>query len=771
MTFTDHDLAHGYESHAEALMRALPDGVLLADGKGRIIEVNDALCTMVGYHRDEIVGLQPPYPWWPAEQVAQIAKNFATSMAAPSARWELTFQRRDGQRFPANVTSSALVAADGGVAGFASIVRDTTSEHCERERLRAAEARLHQAQRMARVGSFEGDHRTGEARWSEELFRLLGLPPRQDPQTIAEAQARLADPDGRRLIEVADATRADGEPRELVHRYRRGDELRIAETRVEVLTDEHGNRYGVRGTMQDVTERCRAQAEIRLQAHLLDAVDVTVIATDLAGVITHWNHGAQRMLGWERRAALGRQITELTAVAGQLGTTADVLDEIRRAGQWEGKVEVSRRDGTTFPGYVRAALFHDLDGADAGIVGVGVDVTAQIETERRLRAASDYQRAITDNMGEGLYTLDMEGRLIYLNRAGEEMLGWRSFELEGAVMHDITGGPRLDGTAGRSDEHVFVRRDETELPVELTAAPFETADGVRGTVVVFKDITERKERERELERQVERISWVGRLRAALAEDRFELHAQPIVDLTTGETVQHELLIRMRQEDGTLVAPGQFLPTAERFGLIGEIDRWVTTRGIGHAASGRPVELNLSAHSLGDPDLLNLIRAELRRTGADPALLAFEITETAVVQDTAAAEWFIRRLRELGCRVALDDFGTGYGGFTYLKCLPITDLKIDIEFVRDLTESRASQEVVRAVVSLARGFGQQTVAEGVEDRSTMDLLRELGVDRAQGFAIARPAPVAEVFRSVSYPSLAGRPAMPRDVRGTADDRCS
>jgi PAS domain S-box-containing protein len=491
-------------------------------------------------------------------------------------------------------------------------------------------------------------------------------------------------------------------------------------------------------------------------------VDVTVVATDLAGVITHWNRGAQRTLGWEPGDAIGRLVTELTAAAGRLGTMADVLDEIRRAGQWEGDLEVSRRDGTTFPGYVRAALFHDLDGAPAGIVGVCVDVSAQIETERRLRAAGDYQRAITDNMGEGLYTLDVEGRLMYLNRAGEELLGWRSFELEGEVMHDITRGPRPDGTAVRSDEHVFVRRDDTELPGEVSAAPFETADGVRGTVVVFKDITERKERERELERQLERISWIGRLRAALADDRFELHAQPIVDLATGATVQHELLIRLRDEDGTLVAPGQFLPTAERFGLIGEIDQWVAKQGIGYAACGHAVELNLSAQSLGNPDLLNVIRAELRRTGADPELLAFEITETALVQDAAAAEWLITHLRELGCRVALDDFGTGYGGFTYLKRLPITDLKIDIEFVRDLTESNASQEVVRAVVSLARGFGQRTVAEGVENRETMDLLRELGVDCAQGFAIARPAPVAEVLGS----ACAESPELPEAVSGGA-----
>lgn len=745
MTITGQELAPGHGSHAEALMRALPDGLLLTDGRGRIIEVNDALCTMMGYDRDELLGLEPPYPWWPEDHVARIAERFAASMAERSARWELTFQRRDGARFPASVTSSALVTAGDDVAGFASVLRDMTGEQRERERLRAAEARLRQAQRMADIGSFEVDYRTGEARWSEELFRLLGLPPHQDPQAIVEARARLADPDGQRLFEVADATRADGLARELVHRYRRGDELRIAEMRIEALSDECDERYGVRGTMQDVTERSRAQAEIHLQAHLLDAVDVIVVATDLDGVITHWNRGAQSALGWEREDAIGRPIAELTTVAGEPGSVTGVLDAIRRAGQWEGELAVSRRDGSTFPGYIRAALFHDLDGTLAGIVGVCVDISAQIETERQLRAASDYQRAITDNMGEGLYTLDVEGRLMYLNRAGEELLGWRSFELEGEVMHDVVGGPRFDDSPVRSDEHDFVRRDETELSVEVTAAPFETADGVRGTVVVFKDITERKARERELERQLERISWIGRLRGALAEDRFELHAQPIVDLASGATVQHELLIRLRDEDGTLLAPGQFLPTAERFGLIGEIDQWVARQGIGHAAHGHPVELNLSAHSLGNPELLNVIGAELRRTGADPALLAFEITETALVQDAGAAEWFITRLRALGCRVALDDFGTGYGGFIYLKRLPIDDLKIDIEFVRDLTESAASREVVRAVVSLARGFGQRTVAEGVEDAETMDLLRDLGVDCAQGFAIARPAPVADVLR--------------------------
>ncbi len=135
---------------------------------------------------------------------------------------------------------------------------------------------------------------------------------------------------------------------------------------------------------------------------------------------------------------------------------------------------------------------------------------------------------------------------------------------------------------------------------------------------------------------------------------------------------------------------------------------------------------------------------LAETGADPALLVVELTETALLERSPAAARLIHGIHEAGCRLAIDDFGTGHGGFTYLKRLPFDYLKIDAEFVQDLLENTASQEVVSAVVSLARGFGQKTVAEGVEDEGTLAMLRDLGVDLAQGFAIGRPAPVADVF---------------------------
>jgi EAL domain-containing protein (putative c-di-GMP-specific phosphodiesterase class I) len=289
----------------------------------------------------------------------------------------------------------------------------------------------------------------------------------------------------------------------------------------------------------------------------------------------------------------------------------------------------------------------------------------------------------------------------------------------------------------RVEEDHFVDREGRFIPVAYTAAPFITEDGIEGCVVILQDIAERKAEERRLERHVDTLRWIGRMQEAFEHERFILYAQPIIDVRSGEVAQRELLLRMRDPSGEIIGPGDFLPVAEKYGLIGDIDRWVIERASEIAALSGAVELNLSAHSMGDRRIPDYIEQCVRRTGADPRNLVFEITETALVADEAAAAAFAERLHALGCKLALDDFGTGYGGFTYLKRFPVDFLKIDVEFVRDLPTNRASRYVVEAVTTLARAFDLEIVAEGVEDAETLEVLRELGVDYAQGFHIARP----------------------------------
>ncbi len=243
-----------------------------------------------------------------------------------------------------------------------------------------------------------------------------------------------------------------------------------------------------------------------------------------------------------------------------------------------------------------------------------------------------------------------------------------------------------------------------------------------------------------------RVSWLERIRGALADDRFVLHAQPIRDLRTGEIGHHELLLRMLGDDGELIPPGAFLPLAERFGLTPEIDRWVTERAIellaDDPAGTRSLEVNLSGPSLNDTTLLRLVEERLRSMEVDPRRLIFEVTETAAVANIPLARRFAERLMALGCRFALDDFGAGFGSFYYLKHLPFDYLKIDGEFVAGCLANRTDQLVIEAVVRIAQGLGKETIAEFVETPELEAFLRDQGIDYAQGFHIGRPAPIAE-----------------------------
>ncbi len=253
--------------------------------------------------------------------------------------------------------------------------------------------------------------------------------------------------------------------------------------------------------------------------------------------------------------------------------------------------------------------------------------------------------------------------------------------------------------------------------------------------------------ERGASRMKARITWAERIREALEEDRFTLYAQPIVELSSGIVRQHELLLRMLDERGEVIPPAAFLGIAERFDLMQEIDRWVVARAIRHMGEqkrdGRDLvfEVNISGSSTGDPELLTIIEHELAQSGVDPVNLVLEVTETTAVANIPRAQQFAARLAELGCRFALDDFGAGFGSFYYLKHLPFDLLKIDGEFVRSCTTSTTDQLLIRAAVDIARGLGKKTIAEYVGDDETVELLRELGVDYAQGFHIGRPAPLA------------------------------
>lgn len=244
-----------------------------------------------------------------------------------------------------------------------------------------------------------------------------------------------------------------------------------------------------------------------------------------------------------------------------------------------------------------------------------------------------------------------------------------------------------------------------------------------------------------------KVTWEARIRQALEQDRFVLHGQPIIELTTGRISHYELLLRMEGDNG-LILPGQFIEIAERFGLIRAIDRWVVRSAI-RIAGERPqlrFTANLSAKALTDSDLLRLIRQELQTHRVDPDRLVFEITETAAISDLRQAIQFTAAVQDLGCGFALDDFGAGFTSFNTLRTLPVTYLKIDGSFVRNLADDPVNQQLVASMSEMARAMGKKTVAEFVETEGALNYLRKCGVDYAQGYYIGKPAPLGEAERS-------------------------
>lgn len=242
----------------------------------------------------------------------------------------------------------------------------------------------------------------------------------------------------------------------------------------------------------------------------------------------------------------------------------------------------------------------------------------------------------------------------------------------------------------------------------------------------------------------EDMGWASRVREVLDNDRFQLFYQPIVGINDGKTESYEVLLRMPFDDGQIILPGGFMPAAERFGLIHSIDRWTVARSIRTLAKlrndGNPVRfaINLSGRAFEDHTLLPLIRAAIDETGIEPSSITFEITETAAIANLNAASRFIEALRNIGCLFALDDFGTGFCSFTYLKHLPVDLLKIDGSFVQGLANAPVDQAMVLSMNQVAHALGKKTIAESVENEETLLLLKDIGVDYAQGHFLGRPS---------------------------------
>ena len=670
-------------------------------------------------------------------------------------------------------------------------------------RYRRVASQLADAERIAGIGVWEWDTTTGEMVWSDETFRQFGYKPDEIEPTLERWLGAIHPDDRERCQRIVDESFATGQPYEFEHRVVHTDGSVVhLHCRGDFATDDGGAAIRVVGASQDVTQRVAQQEALerlgRQREAILESAGEGICGIDAAGSITFANPAAARMLGRSIGELGGTQLSEAILDSDGIAIPFSLADG-RPAVIRDDGASIRRGDGSLLPIELICTPLHE-NGDGAGGVVCFRDATERRRFEDQLAYLSDHdaltalynRRRFEQELAQQIsYGLRYEAALSVLlididgfkdlnetlgHRAGDDLIrsvaelvrtrlrtgdliariggdefaillpasDQRSAETVAndlretiAVHRHAVGGEAVRVTAsvgvattGRdasTSEHLLANAD---------IALYDAKDGGRNRIAVYSP--ERRGRER----AADRFEWAERIRRALAEDRFELYAQPIADVR-GKVSQYELLLRMRDEEGALIMPSAFMPTAERHGLVGAIDHWVVERAINLTAEsqrrGRPVrvEINLSGLSVSDRATPDLIAALITAAQIDPSLLVFEITETAAIDSLSQARECAQRLRGLGCQFALDDFGAGFSSFVHLRRLPIDYVKIDGEFIRGLADNPSDRLFVQAIVTIVRGLGKQTIAEFVEDAAAAERVKELGVDFLQGFYVGEP----------------------------------
>lgn len=386
-------------------------------------------------------------------------------------------------------------------------------------------------------------------------------------------------------------------------------------------------------------------------------------------------------------------------------------------------------------GQSSALLYLDLDqfkvinDSEGHIAGDRLLVTVANILRQRIRTSDILARISSDEFGLLLEDTDVASARQTAEEVRRSLENHR-FEIHGKTYH-----------IGISISMTMIGPDETVTSSEALAradqACFIAKSRGRNVVHLYShDDTEMLALQSD-------AHWVPHIRDALAQDRFTLVFQPVVSIADGSVRHFEALLRMVGNDGGLIQPGEFIVVAERMGLIHDIDRWVVRRalevmaGLGQDYADVSFNINLSGYAFQDPSLVPQIQDMLSATGLAADRLTFEITETAAIANLNKMRAMVNQLRALGCRFALDDFGTGFSSYNYLKQFPVDYLKIDGSFILGLADDPVDQTLVKSMVEVARTLGKKTIAEFVSDQRTMEILRDYGVDYAQGYYIGMP----------------------------------
>jgi diguanylate cyclase (GGDEF)-like protein/PAS domain S-box-containing protein len=676
-------------AHLAALVESSADAIISEDLDGVVRSCNRAAELMFGFPAHEVIDRHV------CETIARSCEHEVADILYRVGQDELverhqtTRMTRAQGSIDVSVTVSPIKNSAGIIVGASEISRDVSERNRIEAALREAEERFrsafdHAGTGMALIGIDGGD----AGRFMQvngELRRLTGY---SEAQLVGAPFAAIVHPedvaqgtdDSRRLL-AGEIAISVGEIRVLAA----DGTVVVALATTSLVHHGDGTPAYTILQLQDITERKRFEAQLH---HLADHDPLTGVFNR-----TRFERELDREAAHARRYGKGGALLALD------------LDHFKYVNDSLGHAagdDMIRQVAAVLRQRLRASeILARLGGDEFAIILPHADETQATEASRKLKEALRERVSLATSSG--------------IRRATASV---------GVALFD-------DGAR---------RAPSEELMMAADIALYDAKEAGRDSVRVYDPAHTRNTG------MHARLTWADRIRDALENDGLILYAQPIVSLEGPSSPRFELLLRMRGANGNVIAPAMFIPVAERFDLIRRIDQWVVSRAIALLADDRLTgpdtrfDLNVSAKSMVDTDLASSIASELAATGVDPSRLVFEITESAAIVNIRQADQFARTIKQLGAGFALDDFGAGFSSFYYLKHLNFDYLKIDGEFIRDLVNSKTDQLVVKAIVEIARGLGTETIAEFVGNEPTLQLVRELGVDHAQGFHVGEPHPL-------------------------------
>jgi len=678
------------EEKYRTLFEHSADAILIIEGD-KFVDCNPATVKMLGYkNKEELLETHPsqssPERQPDGRKSFEKANEFmsiAFTQGSHCFEWE--HKRKNGEVFLVEVLLTAIPFGERKVLHV--VWRDITDRKFAEEELGKSHALYAQAEEMGKLGYWEWDSINSKlVSCSEQYAKLFEM-------TVDEALVFFSS-----LENDMESVHPDDLERYKQHMLDNEEQRTGVNIEYRIITktgkvvyvrelgepvlDDHGTLIRTIGTLQDISEHKQIEEQLSFQASH-DA---------LTGLVNRleFERRSERLLstiGQDKaeHALCFMDLDQFKVVNDTCGHTAG--DELLRQLSKVLNHEVRKRD-----------TLARLGGDEFGVL------MEHCSLEHAKRVARTLQKAVQDYQ-----------------------FSWEEHTFKIGVSIGLVA--ITETTPGLS-----------ELMKQADAACYMAKDMGRNRIHVYHDEDET------LAQRHGEMQWVTRIHKALEEDKFCLYAQPIVPLDSRTDIHYELLIRMKGEKGELIPPGAFLPAAERYNLMAQLDHWVIKSAFALLIENPRfleqinfISINLSGQSLTENNVLDFIIMQLDESGIDGTKICFEITETAAISNLSTATKFISTLKGLGCRFALDDFGSGLSSFGYLKNLSVDYLKIDGMFVKDIVDDPIDRAMVKSINEIGQVMGMQTIAEFVENDEIKDMLREIGVNYAQGYGIGKPQP--------------------------------